>query len=105
MVMPITTAESTTEAPTERSIPPAAMTVVIPIAIIATKAKLRVTLKRLRLVAKVSVASVRPTQSTTAATNTQNTCRLVIRPKTERCWLSPIACSSEVVIRSSPVWL
>ena len=43
-------------APTERSMPPVMMTMVMPSAIIATKVKLRVTLKILFCVANESVA-------------------------------------------------
>ena len=46
IVMPITMPERTSTAPTDRSMPPAIMTAVMPIATIATKAKLRVTLNR-----------------------------------------------------------
>ena len=74
---PVTIADMTTEEPTDRSIPPEAMTAVMPIAMIATKAKFRVTLKRLRSVAKVSVAKESATHASTAATKTQNTWRFI----------------------------
>ncbi len=47
--------------------PPVMITAVMPIAMIATKAKLRVTLKRLRSVAKVSVRRASATQARIAA--------------------------------------
>ena len=52
------------------------MTAVMPIAMMATKAKLRVTLNRFCWVAKTSLASVSTTNATTAAIETQNVCWL-----------------------------
>ena len=81
MVMP----EMTTVDPTDRSMPPEAMTAVMPSAMMPTKAKLRVTLNRLRSVAKVSVRSDSATQASTAATNTQKVCWPVMRDRMVRC--------------------
>ena len=74
--MPITMPDSTSTAPTDRSMPPVMMTAVMPIAMIATKAKLRVTLNRFCWVAKTSLASDSTTNATTAATETQKVCWL-----------------------------
>ncbi len=52
------------------------ITAVMPSATMPTKAKLRVTLNRLRSVAKVSVASESAMQAITAAKNTQKVWRL-----------------------------
>ena len=49
--------------PTDRSMPPVMITIVMPSAMIATKAKLRVTLKRLFEVAKELVANDRKMQA------------------------------------------
>ena len=76
MVMPATMPDRTTTEPTDRSMPAVMMTAVIPSAMMPTKAKFRVTLNRLRSVAKVSVARVRATQASTAARNTQKVWRL-----------------------------
>src|SRR5208282_5527635 len=61
--------------PTERSIPPVMMTIVIPSAMTATKVKLRVMLKRLLGVAKELVANVKKMQAATSARNTQKAWR------------------------------
>ena len=76
IVMPITMPDSTSTAPTERSMPPLTMTAVMPIAMIATNAKLRVTLNRFCCVANTSLANDSTTNATTAATDTQNVCWL-----------------------------
>ena len=60
--------------PTERSMPPVTITAVMPSATIATKAKLRVTLKRFCGVAKVLVASDRTMQAMSVASTIQNVC-------------------------------
>ncbi len=83
--MPVIMAESTTTAPTDRSMPPVMITVVMPSAMMPTKAKLRVTLKMLRSVAKVSVASDSAMQAATAAMNTQNVWRLRIQLSAPAC--------------------
>src|SRR5580698_4242802 len=57
--------------PTERSMPPLMMTMVMPRAMTAVKVKLRVMLKRLLVVAKELVAKLRNRQATMTATNTQ----------------------------------
>ena len=74
IVMPITMPDSTSTAPTDRSMPPVMMTAVMPMAMMATKAKLRVTLNRFCCVAKTSLANDSTTNATTAATDTQNVC-------------------------------
>jgi hypothetical protein len=82
--------------------PAVTMTAVIPSATMPTKAKLRVTLNRLRSVAKVSVATVRATQATTAARNTQKIWRLtslLIQPPWTR---RSMACSSVSCMTSCP---
>src|SRR5271165_7332964 len=61
--------------PTERSMPPVMMTMVMPSAMTATEVKLRVMLKRLLGVAKELVANVRNRHATTSAMNTQNAWR------------------------------
>ena len=76
IVMPITMPDSTSTAPTDRSMPPVTMTAVMPIAMIATKAKLRVTLNRFCCVAKTSLANDSTTKATTAAIETQKVCWL-----------------------------
>ena len=58
--------------PTERSMPPVMITMVMPSAMIATKVKLRVTLNRLFGVANELVANDRKTQAAQTATRTQN---------------------------------
>ena len=63
IAMPITMPDSTSTAPTDRSIPPVMMTAVMPIAMMATKAKLRVTLNRFCWVAKTSLASASTTNA------------------------------------------
>src|SRR5262245_21146687 len=70
----VTIAERHRIEPTERSIPPVMITAVIPIATIATKAKLRVTLNRFCGVANDSVASDSTTAASSAAASTQNAC-------------------------------
>ena len=55
--------------------PPVMITAVIPIATMATKAKLRVTLNRFCGVANESVANDRMTAASRAAASTQNACR------------------------------
>jgi len=72
---PVTIAETQRIEPTDRSMPPVMITAVIPIATIATNAKLRVTLKRFWGVANDSVASDRTTAASKAAASTQNACR------------------------------
>ena len=74
IVMPITMPDSTSTAPTDRSMPPVMMTAVMPIAMIATNAKLRVTLNRFCCVANTSLATDIATNAITAATDTQNVC-------------------------------
>src|SRR5579872_5973257 len=66
---------NTSTEPTDRSMPPVMMTMVMPSATTATKVKLRVTLNRLLEVANELVANDRNTQATQTATNTQNACR------------------------------
>ena len=56
MVIASTIAERQSTEPTDRSMPPEMMTTVMPSAMMPTKAKLRVTLKRFCGVAKVSVS-------------------------------------------------
>ena len=63
--------------PTERSMPPVMITIVIPSAMIATKVKLRVTLKMLFEVANELVANDRKMQARITATETQKACREV----------------------------
>src|SRR5882672_2147907 len=77
IVMPITMPDSTSTAPTERSMPPVMMTAVMPIAMMATNAKLRVTLNRFCWVAKTSLANESTVKAMTAATDTQKVCWLV----------------------------
>src|SRR5262245_5738942 len=81
--MPIahTIAERHRVEPTDRSMPPVMMTAVMPSAMMATNAKLRVTLNRFCGVAKVSVMRVRTRQNAAAATITQNAWRATIRAK------------------------
>src|ERR1700722_48104 len=57
--------------PTERSMPPLIMTMVMPSAMTAVKVKLRVMLKRLLLVAKELVAKLKNRQARMTATKTQ----------------------------------
>ena len=95
IAIPITMPDSTSTAPTERSIPPLTMTAVMPIAMMATKAKLRVTLNRFCWVAKTSLASARTTNAATAATETQNTCWLASRASQCPCTRPAIVSSSE----------
>src|SRR5262245_1512542 len=73
---PVTIADRQSVEPTERSMPPVMITIVIPMATMATKAKFRVTLKRFCGVAKASVANDRITAASSAAASTQNACRL-----------------------------
>src|SRR5882724_11373464 len=61
--------------PTDRSMPPVMITIVMPSATTATKVKLRVTLKRLFEVANELVAKERKMLATTTASSTQNACR------------------------------
>ena len=61
--------------PTDRSMPPVMMTMVMPSAITATKVKLRVTLKRLFEVANELVANDRKMQARHTASRTQKACR------------------------------
>src|SRR6266852_8471883 len=63
--------------PTDRSMPPVMITIVIPSAMIATKVKLRATLKILFEVAKELVANDRKMQARHTATRTQKVCREV----------------------------
>jgi hypothetical protein len=99
--MLITIALRTTLDPTDRSMPPDAITAVMPIAMIATKAKLRATLKRFLSLAKESVSKVSARHATIAATRTQNDCRLVIRVNQFLCSLVEMT-SSTVVIGLPP---
>src|SRR5687768_5428653 len=73
----VTMAETSTVEPTDRSMPPVMITAVMPMAMMPTKAKLRVTLKRLPGVAKVLVKRLRAMQARNAAISTQNTWRLI----------------------------
>jgi hypothetical protein len=59
--------------PTEISIPPVTITAIMPSATMATKAKLRVTLKRFCGVAKVEVTNESRTHATIVASTTQKT--------------------------------
>src|SRR4249920_3789487 len=93
IVMPITMPDSTSTAPTERSIPPQMMTAVMPIAMIATNAKLRVTLNRFCWVAKTSLANDSTTNATTAAIDTQNVCWLTSQLNQWPCALRAIVSS------------
>src|SRR5208337_1047422 len=61
--------------PTDRSMPPEMITIVMPSAMTAVNVKLRVMLKRLLGVAKEFVANVRKRQAATSATNTQKAWR------------------------------
>ena len=61
--------------PTERSIPPVIITIVMPSEMIATKVKLRVMLKRLLGVAKELVTKLRKIHAAISARNTQNAWR------------------------------
>ena len=63
--------------PTDRSMPPVMITIVMPSAMIATKVKLRVTLKRLFEVANELVANDRKMQARMTATKTQKVWREV----------------------------
>ena len=63
--------------PTDRSMPPVMITIVIPSATIATKVKLRATLKMLFEVANELVANDRKMQARITATETQKACREV----------------------------
>ena len=63
--------------PTDRSMPPVMITIVIPSATIATKVKLRATLKMLFEVANEFVANDRKMQARITATETQKACREV----------------------------
>ena len=74
MVIASTIAERQSTEPTDRSMPPEMITTVMPSAMMPTKAKLRVTLKRFCGVANVSVSTVSARQASSAATNTQNAC-------------------------------
>src|SRR5689334_20221872 len=65
----------TSTEPTDRSMPPVMITIVMPSATTATKVKLRVTLNRLFEVANEFVANDRKAQATQTATNTQNAWR------------------------------
>src|SRR5437868_1387681 len=85
IVMPITMPDSTSTAPTDRSMPPVMITAVMPTAMMATKAKLRVTLNRFCCVAKTSLASVSTAKATTAATDTQKVCWLTSQPSQLPC--------------------
>jgi hypothetical protein len=58
--------------PTDKSIPPEMITMVMPSAMSATKVKLRVTLKRLLGVAKDSVAKDKKSAAVITASKTQN---------------------------------
>ena len=80
MVIASTIAERQSTEPTDRSMPPEMMTTVMPSAMMPTKAKLRVTLKRFCGVAKVSVSTLSARQASSAATNTQNACWPTILP-------------------------
>ena len=61
--------------PTDRSMPPVMITIVMPSAMIATKVKLRVTLKRLFEVANELVANDRKMQASMTASKTQKAWR------------------------------
>src|SRR5262245_60379395 len=82
---PVTMAARQRIEPTDRSMPPVMITAVIPMATIATKAKLRVTLNRFCGVAKALVANDRTTAASRAAASTQKAWRPSIRPTTP--WL------------------
>ena len=71
--------------PTDRSMPPVMMTIVMPSAIIATKVKLRVTLNRLFGVANEFVAKDRKMQAPQTATKTQNAWLDVSQPTQSAC--------------------
>src|SRR5450755_429329 len=66
--------------PTDKSMPPVMMTIVMPSAMIAKKVRLRVMLKRLLVVANEFVATDRNAQAATSAINTQNVWLDVKRP-------------------------
>src|SRR5690606_28160809 len=83
-------ADSTTVEPTERSMPPDAMTAVMPKAMMPTKAKFLDTLKRFLSVAKVSVRIVRVRQARTAARKTQKVWWLITRETGVLFWEVPI---------------
>ena len=86
--MPITMPDSTSTAPTDRSMPPVMMTAVMPMAMMATKAKLRVTLNRFCCVANTSLENDSTTKATIAAMVTQKVCWLKIQrsqPPCSRC--------------------
>src|SRR5262245_9648380 len=72
---PVTIAARQRIEPTDRSMPPVMITAVIPMATMATKAKLRVTLKRFCGVAKALVANDRTTAASRAAVSTQKAWR------------------------------
>ena len=59
--------------------PPVMITAVIPMATMATKAKLRVTLNRFCGVANASVTNDRTTAASSAAASTQKACRPITR--------------------------
>jgi hypothetical protein len=74
----------------------------MPSATMPTKAKLRVTLNRLRSVAKVSVASDRTMQAISAARKIQNVCWPASQESGPACWRRPIAVFSASPAAASP---
>ena len=83
--------------------PPVMMTAVIPSAMIATNAKLRVTLNRFCCVANTSLITDRMTKATNAAMETQNACRLTSQLSRLPCACLLIDCSRLVAISARPV--
>ena len=88
--------------PTDRSMPPDMITTVMPSAMMATKVKLRVTLKRLFDVAKESVATERNRHAAITAMNTQKVCRPAIQLSQLCCfwpiWSSSVAAMEDALI-------
>ena len=95
MITVVVMAEISTVEPTDRSIPPVMITAVMPMATIATKAKLRVTLNRLLGVAKVLVSTDIASTASKAASSTQNICLLTSQDPKLRCVRCSIACCRE----------
>src|SRR5579871_4073526 len=91
---------NTSTDPTDRSMPPVMITMVMPSATTATKVKLRVTLNRLFEVANELVANDRNTQATQTATNTQNACRDVSHDRKGNLLLRTLSASSMSIKRS-----
>ena len=83
--------------PTERSMPPVMMTIVMPSAMIATKVKLRVTLNRLFGVANKSVANDRKMPAPQTAMKTQNAW-LDVSQATQSAWSCFVRSSTTVAI-------